>query len=263
MLTQEIIKELGEAYAHAYETHEQIDPPSVKYPEITYEDAYAIQRVFVSRLKEKGMKISGKKVGLTSNAMRKIANIYEPDYGFIFSELCYNNESEIPIEKYIAPRIECEIAFKLCEDLDKPDITNEDIIKATKYVVCCMEICDFRMYRDKFQSKIQDSIADDAAFGGYILGDNPVRLDEYDLSTIPYSFEVNNKQVEVSCGAAVYNDPVSSMAWLANTFYKIGEPLRKGELVLSGSAVASVEVKKGDHLTCKYGPLGEVSCTFI
>jgi 2-oxopent-4-enoate/cis-2-oxohex-4-enoate hydratase len=202
----------------------------VKYPDITYEDAYEIQGVLIKKLQEKGMKIAGKKVGLTSNAMRKTANIFEPDYGFIFSDLCYNNESEIPIKNFIAPRIECEIAFKLCEDLDKTDITNEDIIKATKYVVCCMEICDFRMVRDKYQRKIQDSIADDAAFGGYILGDNPINVTKYDLTTIPYSLEMNNKQIEVSCEAAVYNDPASSMAWLANTFYKIGEPLKKVNL---------------------------------
>lgn len=84
-----------------------------------------------------------------------------------------------------------------------------------------------------------------------------------DLSLIPYIFEVNNRQTEVSCGAAVYNDPVCSVAWLANTFYALGEPLKKGELILSGSAVASVPAESGDHFRCRFGEFGEVSCKFI
>lgn len=263
MLKQKFIEDFGLKFANNFFNHNQINPPSVVFPDISYEDAYAIQRCFIKHLIEKGFNVSGKKVGLTSNAMRKTANIYEPDYGYIFSDLCYCNESEIPFSSFIQPRIECEIAFKLKKDLDKHNITREDVIDATRYVVCSMEICDFRIFRDKFQRKIQDSIADDAAFGGYILGDNPVAVSSYDLSTIPYEFYVNNKQVEVSCGAAVYNNPIDSVVWLANTFYKIGAPLKKEELILSGSAVASVPIRQGDNLRCKYGKLGEVSCTFI
>lgn len=257
------IEAYGDAFFQAYQTHAQIDIPSLKHPDITYEEAYAIQRVLVEKLKANGMTIAGKKIGLTSQAMRKAANIYEPDYGFIFMEWGHFNGCELPRSAFIAPRIECELAFRLKHDLNKPNITPEDVVEATEYAMCCMEICDFRMFRDKAQRLVQDSIADDAAFGGYVLGDIALDIRGKDLSLIPYIFEVNNRQTEVSCGCAVYNDPVCSVAWLANTFYALGEPLKKGELILSGSAVASVPAESGDHFRCRFGEFGEVSCKFI
>ncbi len=262
-MTKEEIRAMGEALYKAQMTHEQVDCPSVHYPDITYEEAYAIQNVLVEEMRKSGMTLSGKKVGLTSKAMRKVSGINEPDYGYIFAELSFPNESEIPLSQFIAPRIECELAFKLKKDLDQENVTVEDVLAATEYVVPCLEICDFRIFRDKVQRIVKDSIADNAAFGGYVMGDNPIFVEGLDLSVVPYAFEVNNAQVEVSCGAAVYDDPALSVAWLANTFNRLGNPLRKGEIVLSGSAVASVPVKQGDHFRCKYGKLGEVSCKFI
>jgi len=231
---------------------------------MTYDEAYAIQRVFVEKMvSTSGYHVSGKKVGLTSKAMRKLSNIYEPDYGIMFHELYYPNESKISCGTLIEPRVECEIAFKLNKSLDHGDVTREDVLDATEFVVCSMEICDFRMFRDKVQRRIQDSIADNAAFGAYVLGDVPFSPKTFDLSMIPFIFEVNNQQTEVSCGAAVFDDPVLSVAWLANTFYRLGNPLKSGEVILSGSAIASLPAAAGDYFRCRFGPLGEVSCQFV
>ena len=262
-MKHEEIVQMGEALFHASMMQEQMDPPSVNFPEIDYEDAYAIQKVLVECMQKNGMTISGKKVGLTSKSMRMAANIYEPDYGYTFAELYFPNGSEIDLNRFIAPRIECELAFKLKADLDKPNVTLRDVLEATEYVVPCLEICDFRIFRDKVQRLVKDSIADNAAFGGYVLGDVPIYLDQVDLSLIPYAFEVNNRQTEVSCGAAVYDDPALSVVWLANTFYGLHTPLKKGEIVLSGSAVASVKVNPGDHFRCRFGRFGEVECRFV
>jgi 2-keto-4-pentenoate hydratase len=195
--------------------------------------------------------------------MRKVANIFEPDYGYIFNEVCYPNDVELPMSQFIEPRIECELAFMLKEDLLGKKISKEDVLNATDYIVCCIEICDFRIFREKHKRVIQDSISDNAAFGAYVLGDKPIKPDEYNLMMVPFVFEYNNKQIETSCGAAVYNDPALSVAWLAERFSELGNPLRKGEMILSGSAVASVNVKANDHLRCAFGPFGEVRCSFI
>lgn len=263
MKKEDILKQ-GELFYHANETHEQIDPPCVQYPDMDYDDAYAVQSAFVDKLvREKGYHISGKKVGLTSKAMRKLSNINEPDYGYMFHELCYANDAQIPASKFIEPRVECELAFKLKKDLDHENITRQDVIDATEYVVTSMEICDFRMYRDKVQRLIYDSIADNAAFGAYVLGDVPFDPKTLDLGMVPFIFEVNNRQVEVSCGAAVYDDPALSVAWLANKFYQLGNPLKANEIILSGSAVASLPATAGDHFRCRFGKLGDVSCRFV
>jgi len=257
------IEQFGHRLAECCRTKQQIDQPSVTYPDITYEEAYAIQQVMVDDLVKTGLTVSGKKVGLTSNAMRKAANIFEPDYGYIFHQYCYANGAELPREAFLAPRIECELAFCLKEDLAGAHITREQVIAATDYIAACLEVVDFRIFRDKVQRLVQDSIADNAAFGAYVLGDVSLPPEQVDLTLVPYIFEVNYRQQEVSCGAAVYDDPALSVAWLAERFTQLGSPLRAGEMILSGSAVSSVLAHKGDHLRCSFGPFGEVSCTFI
>ncbi len=263
-MNQESIIKQGEAFYEAHLSHQQIDTPCTFCPDLTKEEAYAIQSVYVKALTEKqGYHISGKKVGLTSKAMQKLSNISEPDYGYMFHELGFFNGSSIPADKFIEPRVECEIAFKLCKDLNKGKVSVEEVLDATEYVIAAMEICDFRMFREKTQRTVMDSIADNAAFGGYVLGDVPVDPHKLDLAMIPFIFEFNNRQAEVSCGAAVYDHPAKSVAWLAETFYRVGDPLRAGELILSGSAVASLPVSAGDSLRCRMGQLGEVSCRFV
>lgn len=262
-MNQKEIEKIGYNLFQASKTHEQIDPPSVAHPDISYEDAYAIQQVMVRYMIADGYSLSGKKVGLTSNAMRRMANIFEPDYGYIFNEVCYPSGIELPASQFILPRIECELAFMLKEDLKGEHITKDQVLSATEYIVCCMEICDFRILREKYQRLIQDSISDNAAFGAYVLGDKPLKPYEVNLALVPYIFELNHKQVEVSCGAAVYNDPALSVAWLAERFAKLGNPLQKGEMILSGSAVASVPAKAGDYFRCSFGPFGDVDCSFV
>ena len=262
-MTQKEIEAFGLRLAESSRTLQQIDMPSLTYPDITYQEAYAIQDVMARELVKDGWTISGKKVGLTSNAMRRASNIYEPDYGFIFHQRCYANGVQLPMAQFLAPRIECELAFLLKEDLLGEHVTREQVIQATEYVVACLEVVDFRIFRDKAQRLVQDSIADNAAFGAYILGDVPLKPEDVDLPLVPYIFEVNHQQTEVSCGAAVYDDPARSVAWVAEKFIELGSPLRKGELILSGSAVSSVPVEAGDHLRCSFGPFGEVSCMFV
>ena len=262
-MTQKEIKEFGLQLAESMKTHQQIERPSLNYPDITYDEAYAIQRVMVNKLLEGGWVSSGKKVGLTSTTMRRAANIYEPDYGFIFHQCGYSNESTLHVEQFLQPRVECELAFMLRKDLEGSSITREQVLDATEYIVACLEVCDFRIYRDRGQRLVQDSIADNAAFGAYVLGDVPIKPGKVDLTLVPYIFSVNHQQVEASCGAAVYDDPVLAVAWLAQRFSELGDPLRSGELILSGSATASVPINAGDHLQCFFGPFGNVSCSLI
>lgn len=262
-MKREEIEAFGQKLAQCCRSRRQVDEPSLTYPDITYEEAYAIQQVMVRELVAGGWTISGKKVGLTSQAMRKAANIYEPDYGYTFHQRCFPNGAALPAAEFLAPRVECELAFRLKEDLTGSHITREQVLEATEYMVACMEVVDFRIFRDKAQRLVQDSISDNAAFGAYVLGDVPLRPYEVDLPRVPYIFEINGRQHEVSCGAAVYDDPALSVAWLAQRFLQLGDPLRAGEIILSGSAVSSVEVHAGDRLRCGFGPFGDVCCEFV
>lgn len=261
-MTEEQIKQQGMMHYLSIQRHEPVIPPTHLFPEMDYDDAYAIADDIVRRYLEDGYTISGKKVGLTSNAMRKLGGIYEPDYGRIFNELCYSNESSIPAAMFVQPAVEAELGFKLKSDLIGEEITADEVLRATEYIVPCLELVDVRQ-QINVPRKVLDSIADNASFGAYVIGDTPIMPYEIDLGLVGYVYEHNNRQTEVSCGAAVLDHPANAIAWLANKFNSIGNPLRAGEFVLSGSAITMKNAKPGDNFRCRYGRFGEVSVNFV
>lgn len=260
-MTKKEIIEQGQAHYNATVTRKLITPPSYIYKDINYEDAYAIATEMVAQYVKHGRHISGKKVGLTSNVMRKLAGIDEPDYGLIFYEDCFENDAVVSFERFCQPAVEAELAFKLKQNLEGEHITADQVLEATKYIVPCMEIVDMRQYNDR-PRKIFDTVADNAAFGAYVLGDYPIRPYETNLGKIGFIFEKNNQQVETSCGAAIFDHPAKSVAWLANKFASLGNPLKAGEIILAGSAVKALNAQKGDYFRCCYGKYGSVSVSF-
>lgn len=261
-MTMEEIQEQGRLHYQSIQAAVPVTPPSHLYPKMDEEDAYAIAGEVVRRYLEDGYTVAGKKIGLTSSAMRRLGGIYEPDYGVIFNECCYTNEGEVPAAGFVQPAVEAELGFRLKADLTGREITPEDVLRATEYVVPCLELVDVRQRLD-VPRKVFDSIADNASFGAFVVGDTPVRPYEIDFGLVGYVYEHNNRQAEVSCGAAVLDHPVKAVAWLANRFREIGQPLRAGEFILSGSAIAMETAAAGDNFRCRYGRLGEVSVNFV
>ena len=260
-MTQEQILEQGKIHYESCRRCEAVIPPSHLYPDINDADAYAIAGEIVRRYLADGFTLAGKKIGLTSKAMRDLGGIYEPDYGIIFNELCYANDSSIPAANFVQPAVEAELGFKLKADLDFENIGIDDVLRATEYIVPCLELVDVRQRLD-MKRVVYDSIADNASFGAYVIGDEPILPYEVDLGLVGYVYEVNNRQKEVACGAAVLDHPAKAIAWLANKFYSVGNPLRAGEFVLSGSAIKMEMAKPGDYFRCRYGRFGEVSVHF-
>lgn len=260
-MTRDQIVEQGKLHYQATVAKTPIAPPSFTYLNMDYDDAYAIEGVMVEEYIKNGYTVSGKKVGLTSNAMRHLAGIDEPDYGIIFHEAAFVNESTVPYKRFVQPAIEAELAFVLKKDLEGDKITVEDVLEATEYVVPCLEIVDIRQTPIE-NRKIFDSIADNASFGGYVLGDTPIMPYQADFGLVGFVFEYNNNQVEVSSGAAILDHPANSIAWLARKFTELGNPLKKGELVLAGSAIAALPADQGDCFRCRYGKWGDVSVRF-
>ena len=262
VLTQEQVREQGRLHFEAIKTKKLVTPPSYLYPDMGYDDAYAIASAIVEEYKKAGYTESGKKVGLTSNAMRKHAGIEEPDYGIIFHELCYPNESDVSFDWFAQPRVEAELCFKLRKDLIGTDISIEQVLDATEYVVPALEIVDIRQRTDG-PRKIFDTVADNASFGAYVVGDGPIRPSEVDFGLVGFIFEYNNHQKEVASGTAVLDHPANAVAWLAKRFTELGNPLKAGEMVMSGSAITILDAKRGDNFRCRYGKFGEVSVNFV
>ena len=256
-LDAKTIDQLGDDLHNALSTRVPIPPISDRFPEMTVEEAYLVQRRMLSHQLQPGARIVGKKIGITSKAVMKMLNVHRPDFGFLFDSMIYNHGEAVPMDALIQPRAEGEIAFLLKRDLTGPGVTNTDVLAATESVMACFEIVDSRI-RD-WKIKIQDTVSDNASCGVFVLGDRAVDPRGLDLSLCGMVLEQNGEIVATGAGAAALGSPVTSVAWLANTLGKLGISLKAGEVILSGALAAMIPAKAGDCFRVGVGGIG--SCT--
>jgi len=256
-MDDEAIRRFGDELYDAWLDRRVVSPLLERAPDMSLEDAYAIQLRVVNRRVGAGETIIGKKIGLTSKAIQDFLGVYEPDFGHLTSGMVYKEEQGIDLDQLIQPKAEAELAFVLKKDLIGPGITATDVISATDYVSPCFEIVDSRI-RD-WQLKIQDTVADNASCGTFALSD--VRGDprKLDITMAGMAVYKNGNLSSTGVGAAVQGSPVNAVVWLANTLGKLGLPFRAGEIILSGAQSAVVPITTGDELVCTIGGLG--SCT--
>lgn len=241
-----------------------IDPLSEREPEMTIEDAYAVSsKLLEKRIELDGEKVIGKKIGVTSKAVQNMLGVHQPDFGYLTDAMVAEEGAPLSItDKMIQPRAEGEIAFVLKKDLMGPGITATDVLQATDFIVPCFEIVDSRV--KDWNIKIQDTVADNASCGYFLLGQNAVSPRSVDLSTCGMVMELNGHVVSTGAGAAALgSSPVSCVVWLANTLGKLGTPLKAGEVILSGSLVPLQPVKPGDYMSVSIGGIGRTAVRFV
>lgn len=257
-----LITRCGDELYEALVNRHMVEPLTDRFSDITIDDAYHISLRMVNRRVEAGAKIIGKKIGLTSKAVQNMLNVYQPDFGYLTDDMLYASGSDMPIsERLMQPRAEGEIAFILKHDLTGPGVTNIDVIRATEYVVPCFEIVDSRV-RD-WKIKIQDTVADNASCGLFVLGNDLVDPRDIDLVTCGMVVQKNGKILSTGAGAAALGSPVNCVTWLANTLGKFGIGLKAGEVILSGSLVPLEPVVAGDFMRVDIGGIGSASVRFV
>ena len=265
-LSPEIIDVLATRLDEAERNRTQVEQFSLEHPEMTLEDGYAISRAWVKRKLAAGRTVIGHKIGLTSRAMQRSSNVHEPDFGTLLDDMLFLDGHDIPIERFIEPRVEVELAFVLKHPLKGPGVTLYDVLNATDYVTPAIEIIDARSERiDRAAGvtrKVFDTISDNAANAGIVLGGRPVRPDAVDLRWVSALLYRNGVIEESGVAAAVLNHPANGPAWLANKLAPHQQWLEPGQIILGGSFTAPVFAKAGDSFHVDYGPLGCISVRF-
>mgnify|MGYP001197260208 FL=1 len=251
---------LADHLEEAVRTGKGVAPLTELVPDLTVEEAYAVQLETIRRKTESGSRIVGKKIGLTSVAMQQLLKVDQPDYGHLLDDMVVENGGVIPSGKVLQPRVEGEIAFVLKKDLVGPRVTAADVLLATDYVLPALEIVDSRVADWKI--KLQDTVADNASSGLYVLGGKPVKPSEIDLVMAGMVLYQNGEIVNTGVGAAALGNPAACVAWLANKLHEFGIVLKAGEVILSGALSAAVWAKPGDHFRARIAHLGEVSVSF-
>jgi 2-oxo-hept-3-ene-1,7-dioate hydratase len=244
----------------AHKTRKQAVQLSTTFPAIAVEDSYAISTIVHKRMVAAGRKLVGHKVGLTSKAMQRSSNIDEPDFGYLHDDMIIPDGAKLPHANFCKPRVEVELAFVLGKRLMGPGVGLTDVLPATDYVVPALEIVDARV---QDQRKIFDTVADNGAAAGIVMGGRPVRPMDVDLRWVGGIMYKNSEIEETGLAAGVLGHPAMGVAWLANKLGSMGTPLEPGHIVLAGSFTRVVFAAKGDTVHGDFGPLGGISVQFV
>jgi len=265
MFTDDLIRQLARELDDAERRRVQVEHFSKRFPGMTIEDGYAVSRAWVALKLEGGRRAIGHKIGLTSRAMQQSSQIDEPDYGTLLDDMLFE-PGDIPAARFIAPRVEVELAFVLKHPLEGATITTEDVLAATDYVQPAIEIIDARIEQfdrhSKAPRKVFDTISDNAANAGLILAGRKVAPREIDLPWAGAILRQNGVVEETGLAAGVQGHPAVGVAWLAMKLAPWGESLRAGEIVLAGSFTRPVAARAGDVFDADYGPLGRFEFRF-
>jgi 2-oxo-hept-3-ene-1,7-dioate hydratase len=265
-MEETLIERIATQLDEAERSRTPIRQISLEYPQITVEDAYAIQRTWVAKKLARGRMVKGHKIGLTSRAMQYSSQIDEPDYGTLLDDMFFGEGSRVPIDRFIVPRVEVELAFVLGKRLSGPACTLFDVYDAVDYVIPALEIIDARSHAIDPDTKrprtVYDTIADNAANAGVVLGGRPVKPCDVDLRWVAAIMSRNGTIEETGVAAGVLNHPANGVAWLANKLHPFDVALEPGHVVLAGSFTRPCLACKGDTFNVDYGPLGAISCYF-
>lgn len=267
MLADLPVDELAtELYRARAEVH-TVRQLSLRYPDMTIRDAYAVQRAGVRLCLGEDRRIVGRKVGLTSIPMQRAMGIDEPDYGVVFDDMVFGDGSDVPAGRFNYPRVEIELAFVLRESLYGPEVGPDDVLRCTAHLAPSIEILDSRIEMvdaaTGHRRTIVDTVADNAADAGMIVGPGRLYPSRFRPREVGAELIINDVIVDTGLATAVLGNPIRAVAWLANTLAGYGEGIEAGQTVLSGSFIQSVPVGPGDHVVGDFGGLGTVSCRFV
>lgn len=267
MLAPRIHTQLALDLQAAESTRTQVEHFSKRHPELTIDDSYAIQREWIRLQRDVGRTPVGRKIGLTSRAMQIASQITEPDHGVLLDSMVLRDGSEVDAGRFIVPRFEVEFAFILGKRLEGPGVSLFDVLRATDYVVPALELIDARIEQfdrlTKAPRTVRDTIADNAANAGIVLGGRPMKVEAVDWRWAGALLFKNGVIEESGLGAAVMNHPANGVAWLANKIAPYGEALHPGEIILGGSFTRPVACAAGDTFHADYGTLGSISVRFV
>ena len=276
MLTDDQIQALAAELQHSETTRIQVEHFSKRFPGMTLQDGYRISRAWVALQRAAGARVIGHKIGLTSRAMQISSQIDEPDYGTLLDHMLYTctpgQVLDIPTERFIAPRVEVELAFVLKAPLAGPEIsgrevTVEEVVAATDYMTPAIEIIDSRIEQfdrhTRVMRKVYDTISDNAANAGIVVGAGRADPAATDRPWCGAILRQNGVVEETGLAAGVQGDPAVGIAWLANKLAPWGESLQPGQIVLAGSFTRPVAARRGDLFDADYGPLGRLQFRFV
>ena len=236
------------------------------HPDMTMPDAYRIQAAWLERKLARGERLVGHKIGLTSRAMQAAMKIDTPDSGFLTDAMVFEPDGTLRAADFCDPKLEIELAFVLATDLAGVDLSVDDVLDATEYVVPAIELIAARSFRVDPETgrtrTVVDTISDNAADAGIVCGDRHVAPRDIDLPWVGAIGYRNGIVEETGLAAGVSGHPAIGIAWLARRYAEQGLSLEAGQIILAGSFTRPIDIRPGDEFEFDYGPLGSFGLSF-
>jgi 2-oxo-hept-3-ene-1,7-dioate hydratase len=266
MISPETAAEEARLLDEAEQSATQLRQTTEVYPDLVLEDAYTIQAAWRERRLARGEQLIGHKIGLTSRAMQAAMNITTPDSGFLTDAMVFAPNTELAAADFCDPKLEIELAFVLATDLAGPDLTVDDVLDATEYVVPAVELIAARSFRkDPTTGRTRtviDTISDNAANAGIVMGPNKIGPRDVDLRWISALGSRNGIIEETGVAAGVLGHPAEGIVWLARRYFEQDLTLQAGQVILAGSFTRPIDIRPGDNFTFDYSQLGQFSLRF-
>ncbi|MGX9674862.1 2-keto-4-pentenoate hydratase [Mycobacterium sp. HM-7] len=260
MLSDNVRAELAASLAQAERSRVAMSPMTDTYADIDVVDAYEIQLLNIRQRVAEGARVVGHKVGLSSEAMQKMMNVDEPDYGHLLDDMEVFEDKPVLTSKYLLPRVEVEVGFVLADDLPGAGCTEDDVLAATAAFAPAIELIDSRI--SNWQVKLCDTIADNASSAGWVLGKERVSPKDVDIRNIDAVLRCNGEVLGEGRSDAVLGNPVTAVAWLARKVDQFGVRLKAGDVVLPGACMRAFDAKPGDDFVAEFAGLGSVHLSF-
>lgn len=255
-----VIEQAADRIRQAFESHIPCAPVRELLPPADLEAAYAVQSINTNRWMTEGRRLVGRKIGLTAKSVQKQLGVDQPDYGMLFADMAYGDDQEIPFGQVMQPRVEAEVAFVLEQDLLLERPTLAEVTSAVAYALPAIEVVGSRIAN--WDINIVDTIADNASSGLFVLGATPCRLSSFELELCGMVMECRGDQISLGSGKACLGNPLNAARWLAEVMVRVGNPLRAGDIILSGALGSMVAANPGDVIEARINRLGSVRAVF-
>ena len=255
-MKEEIIKKIAMSIVEAEDDCKPIKKVSEQYDDLTIDDAYMIQKEVFKIKTSRGERIIGKKIGLTSQGIRKQIGVHEPDFSFITDRNFLPQYEKIKLSEQINPKLEPELAFLMNKDLNTDVVTNWQVIDAIEGIFPAFEIVDTRF--GKYDFTIIDTISDSASYGKITVGNTIVGVKDVDLNNVGLNIYRDGELINTATSKEVMGNPINSVTWLANKMIELGSFIKKGDIILSGSFTPVLDIKSGEKYKADFSGIGSV-----